>query len=224
MTKKRKAAKILRRKPRSWLGMCCILLSLGSLAFKVYDQDAAGRLTNPSQIFESFADLNVDAAMVARMHNSPLPPRGKPLAARWRRVAKVLDGDTLKLDTGETVRLIGVDAPESSANRKLRDDIYKMGFSVNESDMIRLGESATAFTGRLAEGRPCWLEHEREAYDQYGRLLAYVHLQDGRILNEEIIANGYGKTYLGYSFKYKKRYILLQAEASFKKRGLWGGI
>lgn len=223
MTKKRKAAKILRRRPRSWLGICCILLSLGSLAFKVYDQDATGRLTNPAQIFESFADLDVTVESVAKMRASPTPPRAKPLTARWRRIVRVLDGDTLKLDTGETVRLIGVDTPESSANRKLRDDIYKMGFSVRESDMTRLGELAADFTSRLAEGQPCWLEHEREPRDQYGRLLAYVHLQDGRVLNEEILANGYGKAYLSYPFKYKKRYILLQAEASVKKRGLWGG-
>lgn len=224
MTKKRKAAKILRRRPRSWLGMCCILLSLGSLAFKVYDQDAAGRLTNPAQIFESFAELDVTVESVARMHASPNPPRAKPMTTRWRRVARVLDGDTLRLDTGETVRLIGVDAPESGANRKLRDDIYKMGFSVHESDIIRLGELAAGFAARLAEGQPCWLEHEREPHDQYGRLLAYVHLPDGRILNEELIANGYGKAYLGYPFKYKKRYILLQAGASVNKRGLWGGM
>ena len=221
MAKKRKAAKILKRKPRSWLGVACMLLSLAALAFTAYETDSEGKITNPGQIFAAFADLNLNADAVVKMKNSPVPPSAKPAQSRWRRVEKVLDGDTIRLETGELVRLVGVDTPESSENRKLREDIYKMGMPVRERDLALLGQAASAFTRALVEGRQCWLEFEKGPKDQYGRLLAYVHLEDGRILNELILAQGFGKAYLGFSFRYKKRYILLQTEARLAKRGLW---
>lgn len=223
MSKKRKAARILKRKPRSWLGVACLLLSLAGLAFTAYETDSEGKITNPGQIFAAFADLNLGADVVARMNDSPTPPSTKPALAKWRRVEKVLDGDTIRLDNGDVVRLIGVDTPESSANRKLREDIYKMGLPVREADLVLLGQAASAFTHALIEGRQCWLEFEKESKDQYGRLLAYVHLEDGRVLNELLIAQGFGKAYLSYSFRYKKRYILLQTEACLAKRGLLQG-
>lgn len=221
MSKKRKAAKVLRRRPRSWLGVICVLFSLGALALSSYETDTEGKISDPGQIFAAFADLNIGADEVMRMRASPLPPSRAPLGARWRSVVAVPDGDTLTLDGGETVRLIGVDTPESSNNRKLREDMYKMGVPVRERDLIRLGQIAGEFTRSLALGRRCWLEHENNPKDQYGRTLAYVHLDDGRILNEEILSRGFGKAYLGYGFKYRKRYILLQATSSLNKAGLW---
>ena len=222
MSKKRKAAGILRRRPRSWLGIACAVFSLGSLAFTAYDADTDGKLTNRAQIFEAFAELNVDMATVARMQASPVPARAKPFQARWHTIVQVLDGDTVRLDNGKTVRLLGVDTPESSENRKLREDVYKTGNTVRESDLIELGKLATVFAKSLAEGRRCWLEHEKQPTDNYGRLLAYIHLEDGRILNEELLAQGYAKAYLNQPFRYKKRYILLQIQASAGGRGLWG--
>lgn len=221
MAKRRKAAKILKRKPRSWLGVICILLALAGLLLTHFDADTDGMLTDPGQIFAGFAELNIGAEMVARMRASPAPPRQPGAGVRWRKVVWVADGDTLKLDGEETVRLIGVDTPESDNNRKLREDIYKASLPIRETDMIRLGKTAGDFTRRLALGRRCWLEYESDPKDQYGRTLAYVHLEDGRILNEEIIGQGYGKVYLGFPFKYRRRYILLQTEARLNRRGLW---
>ncbi|MBW1741619.1 MAG: thermonuclease family protein [Deltaproteobacteria bacterium] len=76
------------------------------------------------------------------------------------RVTRVLDGDTIVLDNGETVRLIGVNAPE---------------LHHPEIPVQRFGEEATEFLKRLAEGFECTLEYEpNNLRDQYGRLLAYV--------------------------------------------------
>ena len=221
MSKKRKAQRILKRKPRNWLGIICVLFSLGALALGSYEEDAEGKVTNPAQIFAAFADLNVGADAVLRMRTSPAAPSRAPLGNRWRVITAVLDGDTVKLDSGETVRLIGVDTPETENNRKLREDIYRMAIPVREKDLMRLGAAASRFTEQMAIGQQCWLEFEKEQRDQYGRMLAYVHLRDGRILNEEIVYNGYGRAYIGMPFSYKKRYILLQADASLNKRGLW---
>lgn len=221
MAKRRKAAKILKRKPRSWLGVVCVLFALAALILTRYETDDEGMLTDSAQIFSAFADLNLGADVVARMRKSPLPPMQPGAGVRWRTIISVADGDTLKLDGGETVRLIGVDAPESDNNRKLREDIYRAGGSIRERDMVRLGAAASDFARGLALGRRCWLEYEGEGADQYGRTLAYVHLEDGRILNEEVIFQGYGKAYLGFPFKYRRRYVLLQADARVNQRGLW---
>lgn len=221
MSKKRKAISILNRRPRSWLGIVGVALSLFSLAFTAYETDTEGKITNPGQIFAAFADLNIGADAVARMKGSPVPSSAKPASAAWRTVGEVLDGDTIRLDNGALVRLIGVDTPESSENRKQREDMYKMGVPVRERDLAYLGKAAAAFTKELALGRRCWLEFEKEPKDQYGRYLAYIHFDDGTILNELILSQGYGKAYLSNPFRYKKRYVLLQTEARFHKRGLW---
>lgn len=136
-------------------------------------------------------------------------------------IAQVLDGDTLRLSDGTTVRLIGIDAPESSDNKKLKKDLDAMTVAARPRDLVRLGEEATRFARAVAEGRHCWLEYEREKTDLYGRVLAYVHLDDGTILNEAMLSNGYAKAYLNVSFRYKKRYVLLHNGARLKGKGLW---
>lgn len=84
-------------------------------------------------------------------------------ADHLRLVERVVDGDTIELDGGETVRLIGVDTPETVHPRK---------------PVERFGKQATAFTTRLAEGKRVRLERDRETAgrDRYGRTLAYVWL------------------------------------------------
>lgn len=175
-----------------------------------------------AEVFAAFIALSV---MVAAVHSAgvgPSPPQDKPEDAPWRKIVKVMDGDTLRLsDPDEIVRLVGVDAPESSANKKLKRDLEKMRVEVDKAEMTALGIDAALFARMTAEGRQCWLEYDSKKVDLYGRTLAYVHLDDGRILNEVIIESGYGRTYLDYPFRYKARYLILQREAMENNRGLW---
>lgn len=219
--KRKKAARILRSRPRSWLGVICVLLALAGLILTRYEADEEGMLTDPGQIFAAFSELNIGAELIGRMRPSPSPPKRPPNGTRWRTVIWVADGDTIKLDGGEMVRLIGVDTPESDNNRKLWEDIYKIALPIRERDMIRLGKIAGDFTTSMVLGRRCWLEYENEPKDRYGRTLAYIHLEDGRILNEEILSQGYGKVYLSFPFRYRQRYVLLQTDARMNQRGLW---
>lgn len=174
-----------------------------------------------AQVFAAFAALAFVAVAVARLGDSPLPPREKPAGEPWRRVVAVLDGDTIRLDREETVRLIGVDTPESASNKKLRQDLQKMQEEVEKSEMLHLGLEAKAFVRALAEGKRCWLEYEKKRTDLYGRTLAYIHLENSGILNEMIIECGYGRAYPDYPFRYKQRYVALQRTAMEKRRGLW---
>lgn len=129
-----------------------------------------------------------------------LPPKG-PF-----RVVRILDGDTIVLDNGETVRLIGVDAPETHHP---------------EVPVQRFGEEATEFLRRFAEGFECTLEYEpNNIRDQYGRLLAYVFIGD-RLANAEIIRRGYAYAYTRFPFHRQNEFITLEREARERQYGLW---
>lgn len=214
---------LVKRRPKSILGLIGIALSLYGLSSSDVATDGTGKITNPGQVFAAFAELGVNPDSVAGMQPSPAPQTAKPYNARWFTIREVVDGDSLRLDNGDTIRLIGVDAPEASDNRKLREDIRKTGMPLSETELVHLGRAAAAFTREVAQGRRCWLEFEREQRDQYGRTLAYVHLEDGKVLNELIIGQGYAKVYTNFTFRYKQRYILLQTEARLRRRGLWLG-
>jgi len=122
------------------------------------------------------------------------------------RVVRVLDGDTIVLDNGETVRLIGVDAPE---------------IHHPEIPVQRFGEEATEFLRRFAEGFECTLEYEpNNIRDQYGRLLAYVFVGD-RLANAEIIRRGYAYAYTRFPFRHQAEFISLEREAREHQYGLW---
>jgi len=58
--------------------------------------------------------------------------------------------------------------------------------------------------------------------DRFGRILAYVFLEDGTFLNTEIIKQGYGHAYTRFPFKYLDYFRRYQREAREQGRGLWG--
>ena len=104
----------------------------------------------------------------------------RPTAPEDARVVRVIDGDTIVVRVGsrtETVRLIGIDTPET-----VRPD----------SPVECYGPDASALTHRLLpDGTPIRLSRDVEARDDYGRLLAYVHrTADGLFVNVEIAAQG----------------------------------
>lgn len=85
-----------------------------------------------------------------------------------------------------------------------------------------MGRASAAHARALAEGSRCWLEFDDKHRDRYGRLLAFVHLEDGTVLNEAMLADGYAKVYYT-DFRYLGRYLRLQEDARREGRGLWAG-
>lgn len=121
-------------------------------------------------------------------------------------VTKVVDGDTLKLSDGHTVRLIGVDTPET----------------VHPTKPVQyFGKEASAFTKRMAQDQTVTLEYDQQRIDKYGRTLAYVYLDDGRMLNAEIIKQGYGFAYTRFPFKYMEEFREYERQARETGVGLW---
>jgi micrococcal nuclease len=85
------------------------------------------------------------------------------------------------------------------------------------------GPEAAAFTTRLALGKKVtiMLDTVGDQRDRYGRLLAYVQLPDEKILNAEIIRNGYGYAYLSYPHSEFSVYKVLMQQAIDNQAGLW---
>lgn len=127
--------------------------------------------------------------------------------ANYSTVSRVIDGDTIGIDTGAKVRYIGVDTPETKHPRKGVEFYGKEAFSFNK---------------QLVGGRRVRLECDVQKRDRYGRLLAYVYLPDGTFVNAELVRKGYARvsTYPP-NVKYQELFLRLEQQARQKKRGLW---
>jgi micrococcal nuclease len=131
-------------------------------------------------------------------------------------VLHAVDGVTLSIQiSGRTdkVRLIGVDTPETVDPRK---------------PVQFFGKEASAFTHKMADGTTVRLEFDQASAatnhrDKYGRLLAYVFLPDGTLLNAELIRQGYGHAYTRFPFAKMEEFRALEREAREAGRGLWAG-
>lgn len=98
-----------------------------------------------------------------------------------RAVADVVDGDTWVSDTGEKIREIGIDTPETWTA------FGEVGWSC-EAERAH-GEIANARARELLEGQRVHLETEG-SLDRYGRLLGNTILPDGRDYGDVMIAEG----------------------------------
>jgi micrococcal nuclease len=137
------------------------------------------------------------------------------------RVERVVDGETLLLTGAEKVRLIGIDAPESKPNPRAEKQV-----ETQEKDLktiISMGKESTKFVRSLVKpGDQVRIEFDVEKRDQYGRLLGYVYLSDGRMLNEEIVKGRYASLLTHPpNVKYQERFLRAYREARENKRGLW---
>ncbi len=128
------------------------------------------------------------------------------------RVKRVSDGDTITVDMNgksETIRFIGVDTPET----------HKPNAPVQ-----CYGPAASAFTKNVLKGTSVRLEADSLSTnrDRYDRLLRYVYLPDGTLMNHRLIREGYGFYYPYFPFEKSKEFDATQEQARAENRGLWG--
>ena len=128
------------------------------------------------------------------------------LNAQTLKCTRVVDGNTIILSNGETVKPIGVEAGKIKYPGKPVKDFRK---------------EATAFINQMVKGKEVRLEYGQQKKDKYGQLLAYIYLKDGTFLNAEIIKQGYGHADTRFPFKYKEQFKQYEEEARVNKRGLW---
>jgi micrococcal nuclease len=132
--------------------------------------------------------------------------------------AKVIghvDGDTVKvrissppknLSEVETIRLLGVDTPET----------------VHPNHIVQYyGKEASDYTMKNLLDKDVYLAFDWDLRDRYGRLLAYIYTDFGKCFNASLIQDGYGYAYLQYPFQFMEEFRALEQEARQQKRGLW---
>jgi micrococcal nuclease len=126
---------------------------------------------------------------------------------RFVRVRWVDDGDTVVLTDGRRVRYIGINAPEIAHGDKPGE---------------RLGPEARDFNRRLLYRKKVRLELDQEESDQYGRMLAYVFLEDGTFVNGALVKSGHAYfVFRKPNTRYDTKLLALQREAMTKRAGMW---
>ena len=127
-------------------------------------------------------------------------------------ISRFVDGDTIVVDMNghnETIRMIGVDTPET----------HKPNTPVQ-----CYGPAAAAYTKNLIGNQKVRLEADstNQNRDRYGRLLRYVYLPDGRLVEQELIVNGYGFAYTSFPSVKKEQFVQAETQAKQANKGLWG--
>ncbi len=139
-------------------------------------------------------------------------------------VTHVIDGDTFEIESGEKVRLIGIDTPETVDPHRL---------------VGCYGPEASNKSKEVLTNQRVRLEKDITDKDKYGRILRYVYLvrqdesssaylpQEGAtsaiFYNDYLVKEGYAKSYpYPPDTKYQELFNRSQMEAKLNKKGLWG--
>lgn len=130
-------------------------------------------------------------------------------------VVKVMDGDTFQVKVGQqnvTVRMIGIDTPETVDPRKVVQCFGKE--ASNKTKELLLKHSVTLQT-----------DPTQAKTDKYHRVLAYVYRDDDFFINKYLVENGYAHEYT-YNIPYQKQTEFKEVEkiAREEKLGLWGSL
>jgi len=178
-------------------------------------------LTVLLNLFISFSLYSSESLKTYHSENGKFTvPFGKSYDYTNIYVKRAVDGDTLLLENGERVRLIGIDTPEMHESSKLYRDSQRTGQDTGA--IQKLGRRAYEFTKNLVEGKRVSLEFGVEKYDKYNRLLVYVYLKDGTFVNAEIVKQGYASLMtIPPNVKYADLFLKLYHEARENRRGLW---
>ena len=141
-------------------------------------------------------------------------------------VVKVVDGDGLIVRNNltkveEEIRLYGIDAPELTPCRKLKQDESET--QIAGALLMKMAyESYDFMRSIIKPGDQVYiLQETNNLMDKYGRTLAYIELQDGKILNEVMVEAGYAKAYNKIICSELPKYQQLSLNAKTNKKGLY---
>src|SRR3989338_6580515 len=126
-------------------------------------------------------------------------------------VVKFDDGDTITVDmngTVETVRFIGIDTPETQHP---------------DRPVECYGREAASYTKQLIGNQKVRLQADplNTNRDRYGRLLRYVYLPDGTLLEQKLLSEGYGFAYTFFPLSKAKEFEAYEQQAKAVGKGLW---
>jgi micrococcal nuclease len=141
-----------------------------------------------------------------------LPTSSPNTVGVYYKITKVTDGDTLHIEMDgkdEVVRLLGINTPETVDPRRAVECF---------------GKEASIRMKEIVGGQIVRLEYDdsQSLRDTYGRLLAYVYLEDGQMVNRKMVAEGYAYEYTYMTpYRYQKEFRDAQRLAQSAGRGLW---
>lgn len=124
-------------------------------------------------------------------------------------VVEIVDGDTLLLDDGREVRLVGLQAPKLPLGRP-------------DFEAWPLADEAKAALAALAQGREVELRAGGRSIDRHGRVLAHLVRDDGLWIQGTLLQQGMARV---YSFADNRALVAemlaLEQEARRARRGIW---
>lgn len=121
-------------------------------------------------------------------------------------VRKVIDGNTIQLDTGEIVKYIGIETPE---------------LNLKEGGSEFFAKQASRYNQKLVFMKKVRLEFDKEREDSDGRMLAYIFVKK-LFVNAELIKLGYARTHINPpNDKYKDIFLDYEKKAKQSEKGLW---
>lgn len=197
------------------LGALALFFALSVIAGLINPREAEELLNESATVLRAEIEETDEAAVLAEEGPVLADASEEPaaLSETFYPVERVIDGDTIVVTidgVNETVRMIGVDTPET----------------VHPSKPVEcFGREASARAKEWLEGREVKLviDDSQGKHDKYRRLLAYVYRDDGLFVNKELIAQGYAYEYK-YNAPYTHEQEFKQAEeaARLNGLGLWG--
>ncbi|WP_408958206.1 thermonuclease family protein [Natrinema sp. 74] len=142
-------------------------------------------------------------------------------------VTRVIDGDTLEVrfpnGTIETLRLLGVDTPETTLSRVSPDEFEGIpNTAVGREHLYDWGRNATAYATETLHGETVQIAVDPQADRRgtFGRLLVYV-THDGENFNERLLSKGYARLYESPISK-RDAFEAAERNARANATGLWG--
>lgn len=161
----------------------------------------------PTSVYQSqneqgrtvFSDQPSDNATLISVKSKPY---------RYRvSLKRVIDGDTLELQSGQVIRLLGINTPEVQSR-------YRDGEAG--------GEQAKQWLKEMLSQPELFIEYDQQQRDKYDRALAHCFLPDGRYLNAMLIEQGLASlTLIPPNLRYSDQLIAAQNKAEQNKTGIW---
>lgn len=190
----------MRQNTKSFAGISFLIILLGLYLFWLGLKSAAEPISQiPADDYVDESPAATNSAVVGLIGERVL-------------VIEVVDGDTIKVWGDKTVRLLGIDTPETVDPRR---------------PVGCFGKEASNETKSLLSGKEVILQKDVSETDKYKRLLRYIYLplDNGQILfiNDYLVREGYAKV-LTYppDIKFNEQFRQAETEAKNNKKGLWG--
>jgi len=178
-----------------------ILISFSSYSKEVKTQQPQNETNNSKPEVKGISTTETKVVQVPQINKPQL-----------YKVIRVIDGDTVNVEIDgkeESVRLIGIDSPETKDPRK---PVQCFG-----------NEASTKLSGIL-NGKQVELisDETQDDKDKYGRLLRYIFVEDGTNINKFMVEEGYAFEYTyNVPYKYMDEFKQVELVAREKQLGLW---